>query len=168
MNNSIRCILAEFLVAKAFDIDSAGVRVPWSAYDLKTRDGIKIEVKSAAYLQSWKQTRLSTISFSIKAARCWDADSGVMELEARRPADVYVFALLACIDSSTVNPLDLAQWQFYVLARCDVDAYPRSKHSVTLRSLEKMVEPVAFGELRAAVQIASKRHQDMAQLSREG
>jgi hypothetical protein len=42
------------------------------AYDLITSTGIRIEVKSSAYLQSWSQKRLSTISFSISPARYWD------------------------------------------------------------------------------------------------
>ena len=52
LSNATRGILAEFIIAKALDIKTI-VRDEWAAYDLITEDGIKIEVKSAAYIQSW-------------------------------------------------------------------------------------------------------------------
>jgi len=60
LNNTTRGVLAEFLVASALDIPTTGVRDPWAAFDLQTIDGLKIEVKSAAYLQSWAQKQPSS------------------------------------------------------------------------------------------------------------
>ena len=54
MSNATRGILAEFLVAAAIG-QSGGVRSEWDAYDLQTTSGLKLEVKSSAYLQSWRQ-----------------------------------------------------------------------------------------------------------------
>lgn len=54
VSNTLRGILAEFLVAHDLGI-SQTLRTEWDAYDLVTAEGIKIEIKSAAYLQSWKQ-----------------------------------------------------------------------------------------------------------------
>src|SRR5918993_183824 len=64
LNNTTRGVLAEFLVATALGIPTAGVREPWAAYDLETQDGLKVEVKSSAYLQSWFQKKKSAITFS--------------------------------------------------------------------------------------------------------
>ena len=47
-----RGCLAEFIVASALRLGD-GVRDEWGAFDLLTKSGAKIEVKSAAYLQSW-------------------------------------------------------------------------------------------------------------------
>jgi hypothetical protein len=50
VSNALRGVLAEYLVA--CDIGVAdGTRMEWDAYDLKTPGGVKVEVKSAAYLQ---------------------------------------------------------------------------------------------------------------------
>ncbi len=38
--------LAEFIVANALSVPSDGVRDEWRAYDLKTPDGVTVEVKS--------------------------------------------------------------------------------------------------------------------------
>ena len=54
MDNTARGTLAEFLVAAALGLLDTP-RLEWDSYDLKTRTGVTIEVKSAAYIQSWKQ-----------------------------------------------------------------------------------------------------------------
>jgi len=113
LGNALRGILAEFIVASTIDVlDSP--REEWDAYDLMTKYGLKIEVKSSAYLQSWKQDKLSKISFGIQPTTVWD-ENNKRSTESKRQADVYVFCLLAHKDQSSVNPLDLSQWEFYVL-----------------------------------------------------
>src|SRR6185437_13199042 len=73
VSNSTRGVLAEFLVARALGVDT-GVRDEWQAFDLKTPSGKKIEVKSAAYVQSWGQKELSKIVFSTRRSVAWDAE----------------------------------------------------------------------------------------------
>lgn len=152
--NSIRGILAEYLVAKSLRLDVSRPREPWAAFDLKTTDGLKIEVKSAAAVQSWHQSKLSPISFSYRESLAWDASTNVMATEKVRHADVYVFALLAHTHKPTVDPMKIEQWQFYVVATSALNARARSQHSITLRSLEaecatdgatQWCGPVAYG-----------------------
>jgi hypothetical protein len=52
VSNATRGRLAEFIVARALAVP-AGVRDEWSPWDLTTPEGITVEVKSAAYIQSW-------------------------------------------------------------------------------------------------------------------
>ena len=63
IENRTRGILAEFIVKKALDIKNE-TRIEWDSYDLITDDGFKIEIKSAAYIQSWNQSKFSKINFS--------------------------------------------------------------------------------------------------------
>ncbi len=152
------CVLAEYLVAKAFGA-AEGVHEEWAAFDLCDARGVTIEVKSAAYIQSWHQKRLSSISFSCRKTLAWDADGNQLGSEKRRQAQVYVFALLAHKDKATVNPLDVSQWQFYVVPTCKLDERTRSQHSITLASIqgELGVEPVSYFELKQAVDAAADR-----------
>ena len=56
LNNTLRGVLAEFLVKKSFSFlpPPRGIlRTDWTPYDLASPSGRRIEVKSAAYLQSW-------------------------------------------------------------------------------------------------------------------
>lgn len=69
LNNTLRGALAEFIVASAVGIDTTKAREDWTAYDLLTESGRKIEVKCSAYLQSWNTEKLSRVQFSIRPAR---------------------------------------------------------------------------------------------------
>lgn len=127
-------------------------RSEWTAYDLSTEDGIKVEVKSAAFVQSWHQDRLSTIQFQVRKTQAWDPATNRYNQERRRQADVYVFALLAHQDKLSIDPLDVGQWQFYVLPTSVLDARQRSQHSITLRSLQRLCgAPVSYEGLAEAV-----------------
>ena len=75
VSNSTRGVLAEFLVARALGVDT-GVRDEWQAFDLQTATNKKIEVKSAAYVQSWGQKELLKIVFSTRHSLGRDAETG--------------------------------------------------------------------------------------------
>lgn len=156
VSNATRGILAEYLVAQALGV-ADGVREEWAAFDLTAADGTRIEVKSAAYIQSWHQERPSSITFRVPKTRAWDRESNRQGVDARRQADVYVFALLAHQDQASIDPLDLSQWAFFVVPTAQLDNRTRSQHSITLNSLRALAgEPVTFSELRHAVQQAAK------------
>jgi hypothetical protein len=152
LSNATRGVIAEFLVASALGVAAGGVRHEWAAYDLVTPEGVTVEVKSAAYLQRWHQDRLSSISFVVTKTRAWDPRTNRMSDEVARQAQVYVFALLAHQDKSTVDPLNLDQWVFYVLPTAVLDNRTRSQHSIALRTLQTLSGgPVAYQGLRAAI-----------------
>jgi len=119
--------------------------------DLITREGIKIEVKSSAYVQSWIQKSLSKIAFGIKAAFSWDEETNKRLKVAILSADVYVFCLLHHNIKETCNPLNLDHWEFYVIATEDLNRRVRSQHSITLNSLQAMTVPVSYNFLGAEV-----------------
>ena len=133
-------MLAEFIVATALGIPTDGIQESWAAWDLTTPDGVRAEVKSAAYLQSCAQKGPSRISFDMPRTLAWDADGGGFADVARRHAHVHVFALLAHTDKATVNPLDLDQWVFFVLPTAVLDGRSRSQHLITLKTLEGLTE----------------------------
>ncbi|RJS50179.1 hypothetical protein [Bacillus sp. PK3_68] len=112
LSNALRGKLAEFIVARAVNATTK-MRIEWDMFDLITPDGIKIEVKSAAYVQSWQQAKNSAISFGIAPAKEWQASTNTYATEIKRSADVYVFCLLNEQDRSVVNPLNLDQWGFF-------------------------------------------------------
>jgi hypothetical protein len=159
VDNTARGVLAEFVVAKALGIDVTSPRVGWATWDLdwEVSPGVTlaIEVKSAAYVQSWGQKALSAIQFVVPRRRGFDAVKNALEETAARHAHVYVFALLANTDKRTIDPMRLEQWRFYCLATKQLDARTRSQHSVTLKSLEALAgDAVDFEGLTCAVRRA--------------
>lgn len=159
LDNTERGVLAEFIVAAAVGGDLGGVRDGSAAWDITTPDGGRIEVKSAAYLQTWGQKRLSRISFGMPVTRVWDSGKGEFTGPARRHADVYVFALLAHTDKATVNPLDLDQWRFYVVPTATLNDRLPAQRTITLPALKVLTSAVTFDQLRAAVAAAAGRHE---------
>jgi len=154
LSNAIRGRFAEFIVGTAVGLNPNDLRDEWDAFDIKTDSGIKIEVKSAAYVQSWEQKQFSKITFSIKKARFWESEKDLQRGEPQRHADIYVFCHLKHKDQKTINPLMLEQWDFYVLPTITLDNYERSKHSITLNSLRKLTQYKEYSELKTAIEDA--------------
>ena len=71
-DNTMRGILAEFMVAKAVG-DQRSLRIAWDNFDAQAPDGTTIEVKCSAFLQSWTQKRHSELVFGRLSAREFDA-----------------------------------------------------------------------------------------------
>jgi hypothetical protein len=154
--NTTRGILAEYIVARALGVPTDCAREEWGSYDLLTRRGIRVEVKSAAFVQSWAQSRLSTIQFVVPKRRGWDPQTNIMESTASRHSEVYVLALLEHTDKPTIDPLNLAQWRFWAIPTKSLNERARSQHSITLRSLKAIAgEPMDFWHLAEAVEEAA-------------
>ncbi|NVN95906.1 MAG: hypothetical protein HXX18_11540 [Bacteroidetes bacterium] len=149
--NTIRGGFAEFIVATATNIDLTVLRDEWSAYDLKTPEGIKLEIKSSAFIQSWFQRTLSAISFSTKPALYWDSFTNKQADIKQRHADVYVFCLLHHTEKLTIDPLNINHWEFYVLATQQLNEYKRSQHSITLKSLRGLISVVPYDKLKETI-----------------
>lgn len=122
--NTERGSFSEFIVSAALDLDLSGTKVDWGPYDVsfpyhwvcgtEPRDEVRIEVKSAAYLQSWEQHKPSSISFSIRPARAWDPALGYYG-ELKRQSDLYVFCHYTQTEREKADPLVLDDWTFYIL-----------------------------------------------------
>jgi hypothetical protein len=156
ISNSQRGIFAEFLVAHALGVD-LGVRTEWDAYDLVTGFGIKVEVKASGFVQTWAQERLTNIGFDIAPKLSWDASTNTSFTDAARPAQVYVFAVHAHIEQASIDPLNVNQWEFYVLGTPALNQECSSQRRISLRTLQRLCpEAVPFEGLREAVAEAAR------------
>jgi hypothetical protein len=155
-SNALRGRVAEFLVAQALGI-ADGVRAEWDAFDLRSRCGATIEVKSAAYLQTWAQKTISAISFDIAPTRFWDAATNVMASESLRQADLYVFALLGHRDKATLDPMDVSQWVFFVLPTAVLNTRLPAQKQIGLIGLRRLgLVECAFGQLRKSIEAVAQ------------
>ena len=145
--NDLRGIFAEWLVARLLQIDQP-VRDSWAAWDLETPEGVKIEVKAAAYLQAWEQQRPSKIVFSGLQGRTWDPVQGYSESPTYN-ADLYIFCLQTETDPQRWDPLDLSQWVFYVMSRGTLAAL--GLKNISLQKLAKTARQCSAADLPLAV-----------------
>jgi hypothetical protein len=153
--NVVRGIFAEFLVARAVGDPAEVVRNAWAPFDVKTPpdetapDGIRIEVKSSAYIQAWRQRKLSRISFSGLKTRSWSPESGYSP-QREVQADVFVFALHTAKTHENYNIFDLKQWELYVVSGEVIRDYPRNSVGIQfLRNNGSLVGSLA--ELKKAI-----------------
>jgi hypothetical protein len=154
VGNTNRGALAEFIVARAIGSEPP-VRTDWAAYDLDTPSGIKVEVKSSAYLQSWYQATVSAPTFSIRKARGWFPETNEVSEEPLRHSDVYVFCLLAYKgDKRMLDPLDLSQWEFYVVKTTEIDRIFGERSSIGINRVKDLSEAYSVDALMDAVEAA--------------
>jgi hypothetical protein len=156
LGNTVRGVLAEYLVALDLGI-ADGVRTEWDRCDLRLGE-TRIEVKSAAYLQSWKQKNVSRVIFGIRPTVGWDAETGEYDKDPtpKRQADVYVFAQLGTPGATEVDPLDVGQWVFYIIPTEALNASLGAQKTLTLDALRRLGPVEArFGGIREAVEKAA-------------
>jgi hypothetical protein len=151
MQNVERAVLAEYIVATLLGVDKE-LRIPWIAYDLKLLDGKTVEVKTMSLLQAWYQKELSNPRVIIKPTRKWDPKTGVMEDTPKFHSDLYIICFFTADNHDTADPLNLAQWVFYVLPRKQIKCFCKERKTISLQFLnEKSVKPVTAFELRDEV-----------------
>lgn len=149
--NNLRGHLAEFLVASDLN-ETRKARIEWDDCDIRTQSGINIEVKSAAYLQSWKQTRHSAITFGIAPSWPDNTKTDAQTKEAVRNSDIYVFCLLAHKDKQTLDPTNLDQWEFYILRTQTLNAELGNQKTLSFSKLLRL-NPVKcyYGEIARTI-----------------
>ncbi|WP_303823853.1 hypothetical protein [Ruminococcus flavefaciens] len=147
LGNTERGIFAEYLVSCALNIQSEP-RVEWQKFDLLYKNKIKIEVKSSGYIQTWGQKELSKISFGISSTYGWDAKTNSYEKEKKRQSDIYVFCVHNHKIQETADPLNIKQWDFYVLSTQVLDSKVGQQKRISLSALEKIgAVKCAFDEI---------------------
>jgi hypothetical protein len=142
ITNIHRGLVAETIVALALEPKWRWVSADYSNWDFEREDGLRLEVKQSALLQSWHVNgKLSKASFDI-AARTgrWEGANWIDE--AGRAAHVYVFGhhIVADETADHRNPL---QWDFYVVS---APKLPNQK-KISLSRLKSICEAVSFGQL---------------------
>lgn len=140
IRNVNRGAFAEFIVLEAMNNQSGitprtNFRVSMDAYDLLSPDGIRVEVKSSAYIQAWESEHPARISFRIAPAKSLDS-SGNYSADSQycRHSDVYVFCVWTAM-SREQNILDLSSWDFYVIATKTLDQKVPNQKTITFQSL---------------------------------
>lgn len=115
LQNITRGIVAEYIVLCALGIEPSKSRDPWEDCDIKTKNNLKIEIKTTGYLQSWyskERPKIINPKIVIKPTKLYHSDSGKMESNKTLNSDLYVICFHKEEDWNKVNPLDTDQWTF--------------------------------------------------------
>ena len=153
-----RGALAEFIVGRLVGADMMQLGSPDREYDLRMPSGLTIEVKSSAYWQEWSTDggRPTTPSFSGLKCRLFLAGSGFAPT-AEYHADLFVLSVLgrSPLDPprDRLDPLDLDQWEFYVVTRAEFEAAGRPDR-ISLYAVRARGKPCSWRDLRVCVSAA--------------
>lgn len=111
-------------------------RTNWLPYDVTSPAGRRIEVKSAAYIQSWNPEGIfSQIKFDIRRKNAWDG--AAYSSEPKRNCDLYVFCVFTAL-TRDIPVLNLDYWDFYVLPTSVLNEKVPEQKSIALSSLLKL------------------------------
>lgn len=152
--------LAEYIVRMALGEDLETPKRGWGECDIKDCDGFRIEVKCSSLLQEWERDTPSTPTFSIAETMSCDIEEiggiyhyvGRQDEEIERRSDAYVFCLFACDNREIANPLNLDQWEFWVVPTDLLNQKLGKRKSVTPATLKKLgIEMIKYDKLAEAV-----------------
>ena len=134
----------------------------WGGWDLEREDGIRLEVKQSAALQSWHAAasagKTSPARFDIAPRGGYYTDStdaGVWrEVDTPvRSADIYIFAWHPKKDPDTADHRRAEQWEFYVVPESKLPPKPQGTKTQTISpgTAKNLAVAVTYAELAARV-----------------
>ena len=133
LNSDPRDYLAEFLVSKALGINIPYNKEAWTLFDI-LYNNTRIEVKCTGYYQTWRTDGkvCGNRCFSIKPAH--DNVKNTFE----RQNDIYVFCLLLGNTREEANPLNLNNWEFYIVPTSVINEKCKDGKSISLNRIKKL------------------------------
>ena len=149
--NTERGVFAEYLIACTFGINNDH-RASWDRYDLVSDEGVTIEVKASGYIQTWEQEKLSTIQFSIPETFGWDSKTNSYSASKKRQAKIYIFCVHNHKEQSTIDPLDISQWDFYIIPTEILNQKTKTQKTIGLTALIKIgAQKCEYNNLRKEI-----------------
>lgn len=141
--------IAEFLVAKALGLDEPYNRDGWTLWDIEYRN-VKIEVKETGYYYSWQKDG------HISEQRTWGITKAFTEYknphsEYKRQSDIYVFCLNIGKNEKDSYPLELSNWEFYVVKTKVINEKYNEQKTISLSRIRELTKPIHYNEIQSVI-----------------
>jgi hypothetical protein len=145
--------IAEFIVSKALGVNEAQNDQYWTLWDVSYRDK-RIEVKETSYYHSFNQkgkVSKQRVFGITKANGTYDpAKSGNSEF--CRQNDVYVFCLNTGDTREASNPLNLNNWEFYIVPTAVINEKCGNNKTISLGRIKGLgFSAKRYDEIRAEI-----------------
>lgn len=137
--------IAEFIVGKALGLTEPCNRNGWSLYDIYYRDK-RIEVKETGYFYSWQEDGKISQQRTFGIAPAYGKDK-VKE----RQNDIYVFCLNTGTNEEESNPLEMDNWEFYVVPTSVINKVAKGQKTISLGRVGKLAPATRYSELKGIV-----------------
>lgn len=149
LHNQKECI-AEFLIAKALEIENPYNADQWTLFDILYRN-TRIEVKQTSYYHNWNaEGKVSSKrTFGITKA---NSKYGENENSYERKNDIYVFCLNTGNTAEASNPLIMENWEFYIVPTSVINAECKDNKTVSLERVRKLASnKTDYSEIKAVI-----------------
>lgn len=145
--------IAEFIVARVLGITEAQNTAYWTLWDISYRN-VRIEVKATAYFHLWNSNgKISQQrTFSIAAANGSYDPQKSGNSDFCRQNDIYVFCLNNGETEESSYPLDMDNWEFYVVPTAFLNEYCANNKTISLGRIRSFgFASISYGNLKAAI-----------------
>ena len=145
--------IAEFIVARALGITEAQNSAYWTLWDMTYRN-VKIEIKATAYYHLWneglKVSKQRVFSIA-KANGKYDLDVCGND-DFCRQNDIYVFCLNLGETKELSYPLNLDNWEFFVVPTSFINEKCNDNKTISLNRIKKLgFEGVRYDRIKAEI-----------------
>jgi hypothetical protein len=147
VTNVLRAQLVEAMIAMVLEPAWQWCSADYAPCDFERPDGLRLEVKQSAAMQSWSTDRPSKAIFDV-AARTGRNEAHGWVQEIGRAAHIYVFAHHPIFDASA-DHRDPTQWQFYVVPTSMLPAVKQ----ISISTIKAMADPLPLGKLAEGVEV---------------
>lgn len=149
VNNAFRGMLVEAMLAQVLEPEWRWCSADWASHDFDRADGLKLEVKQSAALQSWHEPRLrpNRGRFDVKA-RTGRYEGAHWIAEAGRAAQIYIFGWHGLTNPTVADHRDPSQWQFYALKAVDLP----EQTTIALSRIATMSEAFSINEIASKIE----------------
>ena len=139
----------------------------WGSWDLEREDGVRVEVKQSAALQSWHRStgiKKPSPSFAIAPPAGYYTDStdaavwvGIdpEEPDFIRAADLYIFAWHPETDPAIADHRRAEQWQFFVVSETPLTERHGTQKTIGLNPVKELATAATYDQLAATVAAAA-------------
>ena len=137
--------IAEFIVGKALEFTEPCNRNGWPLYDIFYRN-TRIEIKETGYYYSWQKNGKISQQRTFGISTSYGED----KIKARQN-DIYIFCLNTGTNAEESNPLEMDNWEFYVVPTSVINKVAESQKTISLGRVIKLAPATRYSELKGIV-----------------
>lgn len=144
-------VIAEFIVEKALNMEKSYNVDSWTLYDILYREK-RIEIKQTSYYHTWNENMKVSNQriFGITKANSSYENSDEKN-KYERQNDIYVFCLNIGETKETSNPLDVSNWEFYIVPTKVINKECGNNKTISLGRVRQIAEKKEYDEVKAYI-----------------
>lgn len=141
-------VIAEFLIEKALGMDKSYNTDSWTLFDIPYRNK-RIEIKQTSYYHPWNEDgKISNQRvFGITMANS-NYEKPEEENKFERQNDIYVFCLNSGTTKETANPLNISNWEFYIIPTKIINELCGKNKTISLNKVRKITQKIEYKNIK--------------------